>query len=92
MPTTYTYHAAADHQVKVAFGLDRSMADTATELARADLDAAGGKTRRYYVHNGTGVIAAFLTRNGSAHQIMRQDYLDFSDQAKQARAAHQITD
>lgn len=81
--TTYTYHDCRDHAVVAQVKLGASMAETAENVAKS-FEAQG--TRRFYVHNGIGVIAAFLTRDGFAHQILRDDYLQFKGKGNVARA------
>jgi hypothetical protein len=86
--TVYTFHAAGDHSIIAAFEWDHTVPNTlgyyAEQQAKADA-ALIGKTTRYYAHNGTGVIAAFLTRDGVATQILRDDYRKFDAKAKQLR-------
>lgn len=85
--TVYTFHAAYDHSIVAAFEFE---ADAITHHARqqALLDAeSGSNTRRYYIHNGVGIVAAFMTRNGEAHQILRDDYMQFKGKADEARKA-----
>lgn len=85
--TVYTFHAAYDHSIVAAFEFDQeAFARHAMAQASLDNEKQDGKTRRYYVHNGRGVVAAFLTRNNVATQILRDDYMQFSDKAKAKRA------
>ena len=83
--TTYSIHRAYDHSIAATFGIDDDMAKAAISIAEADYAAHGDKTIRYYLHNGRGVVAAFMTRQGAAHQVLRDDYLQFSDKAKAKR-------
>lgn len=89
--TVYTFHAAYDHSIVAAFELDNeAFARHAMDQASLDNEKQDGKTRRYYVHNGRGVIAAFLTRNNVATQILRDDYMKFSAKAKELRAEAEL--
>ena len=85
MTTTYSIHRAYDHSIVATFGIDEDMAKVAIKIAEEDFAAYGDMTTRYYLHNGRGVVAAFMTRQGAAHQILRDDYLKFSDKAKAKR-------
>lgn len=86
--TVYTFHVAYDHAIIAAFECDpntpNALAYWAEQQAKGDAVLVG-QTTRYYVHNGVGVIAAFLTRNGKATQILRDDYRKFDAQARQLR-------
>lgn len=80
--TTYTVHSANNHAVE--------WSGQADDLIHAAALVAGSNmtgTKRFYVHNGKGVVAAFLTRNGSAHEVLRQDYMQFDSKARAAREA-----
>lgn len=81
--TTYTIHDARNHEV-VAKAYTGTLATVAKTLA-TQVDAL--TTRRFYVHNGVGIVAAFLTRNGDAHEILRDDFMKFDTPARAAREA-----
>ena len=82
MTTTYSFHRAADH----------SILDTATpvnlQLVAQNVAAALARegTVRVYVHNGRGVVAALLCRDGAAHDILRDDYMAFDGAARWTRS------
>jgi hypothetical protein len=82
--TVYTIHSAADHSI-YAIALVGTLSETAKKLATEEND---GTTKRFYVSNGMGIISAFLTRNGIAHDILVHDYRQFKDRALQVREAH----
>lgn len=85
MATTYSIHSAYDHSiVATASGvtLRRIAQEVAQEWTR-DSDA----TLRFYVHNGKGVVAAMMARNGTAHDTLRDDYMRFAAKAAAKRAA-----
>lgn len=84
MTTIYTIHRAKDHHLVVATGDAAALPALAEETART---WATTGTHRFYVHNGKGVVSAFLTRGGEAHEILRHDYVGFDAQARAARTA-----
>jgi len=79
---TYSIHNAYDHSIVRSFEVDQDT--TAISLSIAQ-DFEGEGTCRFYVHNGVGVVAAIMTRDGMARQIMRDDYMKFSAKALEAR-------
>lgn len=79
--TVYTIHSAADHSI-YAVAIVGTLSETAKKLAIEEND---GTTKRFYVSNGMGIISAFLTRNGIAHDILVSDYRQFKDRALQVR-------
>lgn len=81
--TTYTFHDAADHSI-IAMANPSNLQTNAQSCARA-LEHRG--TARIYVHNGRGVVAALMCRGGVAHDILRNDYMLFDDQARAVRAS-----
>lgn len=89
--TIYTFHSAYDHSIVAAIQEDgHTLARHALGQAANDAEKQDGKTRRYYVHNGVGVVAAFITRSGKASQILHDDYRRFSDEAMKLRAEAEI--
>lgn len=89
--TVYTFHSAHDHAIVAAIEEDgHTLARHALAQAANDSEQRDGKTRRYYVHNGVGVVAAFMTRNGSARQILHDDYRQFAAQAIKLRAEAEL--
>lgn len=86
--TVYTIHAAANHVIVAVYEFEGNVGiDHAYPARQVAMDQTDGKTRRFYLHNGVGVIAAFMVRNGEAHEILRNDYVQFGDRAKEIRAA-----
>ncbi len=89
--TTYTFHRAYDHGIVSNFEYSEDcMKVNAEAQALYDKDFLPPATRRYYVHNGVGVIAAFLTRNGVATQILVDDYRQFKAAGLQARLEAEV--
>lgn len=85
-PIVYTFHSAYDHSIVAAVSYDgHSLARHAVDQARNDAEKQDKLTRRYYVHNGSGVVAAFMTRGGNAQQILHDDYRKFSEEATRRR-------
>lgn len=87
--TTYTFHRAADHKIldtAEPATLRTKAANIAARIHRG-LPDADAKRTRVYVHNGLGVIAAGLCRQGTWHDILRDDYRQFDQQARELRAA-----
>lgn len=80
--TTYTFHAAYDHSIACQTSDASKFAECASRIAASAKDKG---TKRFYLHNGKGVVAAFLTRDGEAFEVRREDYMQFSAKAKQAR-------
>ena len=84
MKTTYTFHAAYDHSIVAALTDTAQFAESARNIAKgADHD----KAQRFYVHNGVGVVSAFVVCHGGAHEVLRDDYMQFSAKAKAQRTA-----
>ncbi|KPQ16710.1 MAG: hypothetical protein HLUCCO18_07610 [Rhodobacteraceae bacterium HLUCCO18] len=80
--TTYSFHRAYDHAVvEVADPVNLQL--RAQSLAR--LTANHGK--RFYVHNGRGVVAALLVKPHGALDVLRDDYLQFDGRARDERTA-----
>ena len=82
--TIYTIHSANDHSIIATAApenLQHVVATVATAISSAD------KTRRAYVHNGRGIIAAGLCRAGIWHDILRDDYMAFETKAAAERKA-----
>lgn len=89
--TIYTFHSAHDHSIVAAIQYDgHTLARHVLAQAAYDAEQQDGKTRRYYVHNGAGVVAAFMTRGGKADQILHDDYRRFSDEAVKLRTEAEI--
>ena len=81
MLTTYTFHRADDHAI-----LDT--AEPANLQLRAQTVAAALRdlgTVRVYVHNGRGVVAALLCRDGAVHDILRDDFMRCDGAARRTR-------
>ena len=86
--TTYSIHDARDHSIVAT-----ANPGTLTEVAKqVGVDFADQGTRRFYVHNGVGVVAAILCRDGSAHETLRDNYRKFDESAKAVRAAKGIVE
>lgn len=83
MTTTYTAHDARDHSVVATFGINDDTVEVLTKVAEAFKDQG---TRRFYIHNGAGVVSALLARDGKMTQILRDDYIQFSAKGRNARA------
>lgn len=88
--TTYSIHSAYNHEIW-ATAVPGNLQDVVRRIAAANLTNQGATTR-FYVHNGLGVVGAFLTRSGSAHDILRNDYMRFEEKARDKRAAYGIAD
>lgn len=87
--TTYTFHRAADHQIidtAEPTTLQAKAANIAARIHRG-LPDGNDRTTRIYVHNGLGVIGAGLCRQGTWTDILRDDYRQFDQQARELRAA-----
>ena len=81
MNTTYTFHRAADHGI-IATAHPDTLQAVAQNVAASLL---GQGTVRVYVHNGRGVVGALLCRGGAAHDILRDDYMQFAGAALRNR-------
>lgn len=87
MTTTYSFHRAADHTI-----IDIAKPANLQLKAQAVAGALRHRgTVRIYVHNGRGVVAALLCRDGAAHDILRDDYMAFDDRARDERTAFGLT-
>jgi hypothetical protein len=88
--TIYTIHSAYDHSiVRLANPgtLQQDVQSVASEFSR-DSNA----TLRFYVHNGLGVVAAFMAKNGTGHDILRDDYMPYSESAALKRVEAGLVD
>ncbi|WFE74244.1 hypothetical protein [Roseinatronobacter sp. S2] len=82
MTTTYTIHRAYDHGVAAtASGV------TLQSRAQALAEDAENHGRRFYVHNGSGVCAAFLVKPQGAFDLLHADYRQFDQAARERREA-----
>ncbi|WP_422002361.1 hypothetical protein [Roseovarius mucosus] len=80
--TTYSIHRAYDHSVVVtASGINLQT------RAQALTEDAANHGKRFYVHNGKGVVAAMLVKPHGAFDLLRDDYLQFNQKARDLRAA-----
>ncbi len=80
--TTYSIHRAYDHVVVVtASGINLQT------RAQALTEEAANHGKRFYVHNGKGVVAAMLVKPHGAFDLLRDDYLQFNPKAREHRAA-----
>lgn len=80
--TTYSIHRAYDHSVVVtASGINLQT------RAQALTEDAANHGKRFYVHNGKGVVAAMLVKPNGAFDLLRDDYLQFNQKARDLRAA-----
>jgi len=86
MLTTYSIHRAYDHSVILtASGIN--LQTRAQSLC--DDDANHG--RRFYVHNGKGVVAAMLVKPHGAFDVLRDDYRQFDAKARAVRLTENLT-
>jgi hypothetical protein len=84
--TTYTFHRASDHAI-LATADPATLQTTAEEIGRAlSRDDDTGASRRVYVHNGKGIVAAAFCRAGRWQDVLRDDYHQFDDVARLKRA------
>lgn len=86
--TTYSIHAAYDHSiVATATPADlQQVIQTVAQTHTSDTDS----TQRFYVHNGLGVVGAFLARNGAGRDILRDGYRQFDVKARELRTAKDL--
>lgn len=85
--TIYTIHRAEDHQIIETAepgNLQQRAAHVAARIHRG-LPDADLRTTRLYIHNGRGVVAAGLCRQGVWHDILRDDYMPFAPKARALR-------
>lgn len=83
--TIYSIHRAEDHAILATAepgNLQAVAARVATSIA-----TGADQTRRAYVHNGLGIVAAGICRGGIWHDILRDDYHQFDDKARDKREA-----
>lgn len=85
--TFYSFHRAEDHAIR-ATAEPGNLQAVAAQVARSMTSGTTDETRRVYVHNGLGVVAAGLCRAGIWHDILRDDYRQFDEQARAERAAY----
>jgi hypothetical protein len=82
--TIYSFHAAEDHTIR-ATANTCNLQEIAKRVAAA-MTHGTNKTRRVYVHNGLGIVAAGLCRDGLWHDTQRENYMEFEPKARQERA------
>lgn len=87
--TTYSIHAAFNHGIVATATVD-NLQQVAQQVAQ-EYTSGHNSALRFYVHNGLGVIAAFMARNGTAHNILRNDYLQFNEKAREQRTAENLS-
>lgn len=90
MPTTYTIHRAEDGAI-LATANPENVQQTAQTVARSLATSGDRATRRAYVHNGRGVVAAGICRGGAWHDILRDDFMRCDATARAARTAYGLT-
>ena len=87
MTTTYSFHRASDHAI-----IDIARPDNLQLKAQTVAAALRHQgTVRIYVHNGRGVVAALICRDGVAHDILRDDYMGFDGTARWTRDHYGLT-
>lgn len=79
--TTYTIHAAYDHAIVETANPSNLQETVAQFVAKASTNQG----KRFYVHNGLGVVAAVLVRNFKAFDVLRDDYMAFDAKAREQR-------
>lgn len=89
--TIYTFHRASDHEIidtAEPATLQSKAAHIAARIHRG-LPDADLKSTRIYCHNGTGIVAVGLCKQGQWHDLLRDDWHQFDDVAREKRhAAH----
>lgn len=86
MLTTYSIHRAYDHSVALtASGVNLQ------SRAQALAEDAANHGKRFYVHNGKGVVAAMLVKPHGAFDILRDDYRQFDAKARAVRVAANLS-
>ena len=91
MTTTYSIHRAEDHAI-MAIATPGNLQQVASNVAmQLATSAVPGSTRRAYVHNGTGIVAAGLCRGGLWHDTLRENYQPFEPKARAEREAYGLT-
>ena len=83
--TVYTFHRAEDHAI-LATAEPGNLQSVAARVAAA-LTGTDSATRRAYVHNGLGIVAAGLCRGGIWQDILRDNYHQFDAKARALRDA-----
>lgn len=84
--TVYTFHRVEDHAIR-AIAEPANLQEVAGRIARSVTSGTTDETRRIYVHNGLGVVAAGLCRAGAWHDILHADYRQFDAKARAEREA-----
>lgn len=82
--TIYSFHRAEDHAI-LAIADPSNLQSVAAQVARAISNADGSQTRRAYVHNGRGIVAAGLCRAGIWNDTLRENYFAFDEAARAER-------
>lgn len=82
MTTTYSFHRAYDHAI-----VDTADPVNLQRRAQALAGVSANHGKRFYVHNGRGVVAALLVKPHGAFDLLRDDYLRFDGVARYKRTA-----
>ena len=80
--TTYSIHAAYDHSI-VATANPSNLSDMILGLVASEAN----HNRRFYIHNGCGVVGACLVKPHIALEVLRDDYRKFDGKARELRTA-----
>lgn len=91
--TTYSIHRAADHEIIETARpetLQQIVAHIAARIHRG-LPDADLKTTRLYIHNGRGIVAAGLCRQGTWHDTVREDYMHLDPHARMKRTEARLS-
>lgn len=84
--TVYSFHRAEDHAIRGTAD-PATLKETAAQIARSTT-SGDDKTRRFYIHNGRGIVGAGLCRNGTWHDTLRENYAPFEAAARSQRTTY----
>lgn len=86
--TVYSFHAAEDHSILDTATPETMQAKAANIAARIHRGLPyPDKATRVYCHNGRGIVAVGLCRQGLWNDLLRDDWQQFDAVAREKRAA-----
>lgn len=83
--TVYTFHAETSGEILATAAVEN--VQHVARIVAFSLTGEKTPTRRAFVHNGKGIVAAGLCRNGVWHDMLKTDFQRMEPTARAARTA-----
>lgn len=81
--TVYTFHAETSGEILATAAVEN--VQHVARIVAFSLTGEKTPTRRAFVHNGKGIVAAGLCRNGVWHDMLKTDFQRMEPTARAAR-------